>query len=52
MQSFLFHTIDGALVYNPPKLEILKTYVETFHTNYLLLIQNYWKSCYENMSVK
>jgi hypothetical protein len=51
LRLVLFSTLDGCISSNPPKTEIMKIYVETFHTHYLLLIHNYWKICYENIDV-
>jgi hypothetical protein len=48
----LFYTLDGCITSTPPKSDILKIYVETFHTQYLLLIQNYWNNNYENIDVR
>jgi hypothetical protein len=52
LESQLLQTIDGCVLYTPPKIDILKAYSDVFNTNYLLVIQNYWNTCYENMSVK
>jgi hypothetical protein len=51
LETFLFQTIDGGLLYDNPNEEILALYVESFHSYYLQLIQSYWMNCFENMNV-
>lgn len=47
----LIQTIDGCVLYNPPKMDILKVYVDTFNLEILINIQSFWKSNYDHISV-
>lgn len=52
LKNLLFETLDGYILSQDPKNEILRTYVDTFNTAFLLVVQSYWKNCYENMGVR
>jgi hypothetical protein len=45
----LYQTLDGCFCSEPPKLDIIKIYVDTFNSSLLFLIKQYWKECYANM---
>jgi hypothetical protein len=52
LQDILYQTLDGCVLSDPPKTDIVKTYVETFNASYLVLVKQFWKDCYSNMDVK
>jgi hypothetical protein len=52
LQDILYQTLDGCVLSDPPKTDVIKTYVETFNSCYLVLIKQFWKDCYSNMDVK
>jgi len=52
LQNNLIRTIDGCILFTPPKLDIIKTYSEVFNSAFLLIIEKYWSMHYSDLEVK
>ena len=42
--------MDGCILYNPPKVDVLKVYVDTFNLEILIHVQTFWKNSYDHIS--
>ena len=51
LQDHLYQTLDGCVVGDTPKTEIIRTYAEIFNASYLVLVKNFWKDCYSDLDV-
>ena len=50
--ELIMKTADGCLVVNPPKLDILKIYVEVINDELSSCSDKFWKKCGEQLNVK
>jgi hypothetical protein len=51
LKNELILTIDGCMVQKMPKIEIAKIYAKIFNNSLLVLLRDFWKDNYQNLSV-